>query len=311
MRADAGWAALALMTLLGVPPAACQAARQGASIAPADTGRLMPAVRILAADSMEGRRAGTPGSARARTWLLSRLRALGLEPPGGSYEQRFPLGNGAEGVNVLGVIRGTAEPERYVVLSAHYDHLGVRGGDVFNGADDNASGVAAVLFLAESLRQRPLAHSVLVALFDAEEAGLRGARAFLASPPVPAESIALNVNLDMVGHSDAGELYVAGTHHWPRFRPAIDSVAARAPIRVRLGHDRPGTGQDDWTGQSDHAAFHAALIPFLYFGEEDHRDYHRPSDDPGTLTPVFYAGAVGVIEAVLRAVDRSLTRDRR
>jgi Zn-dependent M28 family amino/carboxypeptidase len=288
---------LAFFGLAACSPAATQ------SIPSADTAALMHTVRVLAADSMEGRAAGTPGGARARAWLRERLRAIGVAPLGDSLTHAFPLGRGGEGVNLIGVVRGTTTPERYFVLSAHYDHLGVQGAQVFNGADDNASGVAAVLSLAERLRARPLGHSVIVALFDAEEGGLRGARAFVATPPVPKAALLLNVNLDMVGHSDAGELYVAGTSHTPRLRPPLESLAARAPVRLLFGHDRGG-GHDDWTTQSDHGAFHAAGIPFLYFGVEDHADYHKPTDDPETLTPVFFGGAVATIEEAIRILDR-------
>ena len=289
--------ALALFGLAACTPAATQ------SIPSADTAALMRTVRVLAADSMEGRAAGTPGGARARTWLLERLRAIGIAPLGDSLTHAFPLDRGGEGVNLIGVVRGTATPERYLVLSAHYDHLGVQGGQIFNGADDNASGVAAVLALADQLRARPLGHSVIIALFDAEEGGLRGARAFVANPPVPSASLVLNLNLDMVGHSATGELYVAGTSHTPRLRPPLDSLAARAPIRLLFGHDQGG-GHNDWTTQSDHGAFHAAGIPFLYFGVEDHADYHKPTDDPDTLTPAFFGGAVATIGAAIRILDR-------
>ena len=291
--------ALAFFGLAACTPAATQ------SIPSADTAALMHTVRVLAADSMEGRAAGTPGGARARAWLLERLRALDIAPLTDSLTHPFPLARGGEGVNLIGVVRGTATPERYLVLSAHYDHVGVQGGQIFNGADDNASGVAAVLALAEHLRARPLEHSVIIALFDAEEGGLRGARAFVTNPPVPKTSLVLNLNLDMVGHSDTGELYVAGTSHTPRLRPPLDSLAARAPIRLLFGHDQGG-GQNDWTTQSDHGAFHAAGIPFLYFGVEDHADYHKPTDDPDTLTPAFFGGAVATIEAAIRILDRAL-----
>jgi Zn-dependent M28 family amino/carboxypeptidase len=299
IRGGRSWA-LACFGLVACTPAATQ------SIPSADTAALMRMVRVLAADSMEGRAAGTPGGARARVWLLERLRAIGVARLGDSLTYAFPLARGGEGVNLIGVVRGTATPERYLVLSAHYDHVGVQAGQIYNGADDNASGVAAVLALAERLRARPLGQSVIIALFDAEEGGLRGARAFVANPPVPKASLVLNINLDMVGHSDTGELYVAGTSYTPRLRPPLDSIAARAPIRLLFGHDQGG-GHNDWTTQSDHGAFHAAGIPFLYFGVEDHQDYHKPTDDPETLTPAFFGGAVATIEAAIRILDRAVT----
>jgi Zn-dependent M28 family amino/carboxypeptidase len=248
---------------------------------------------------MEGRRAGTPGGARARRYLLQRLQALRLAPLGRGFEHPF-----ARGVNLLALIPGTSQADRYIVLSAHYDHLGIVRGQIYNGADDNASGVAGVLALARELRRKPLSHSVMVALFDAEEAGLLGARAFLAEPPVAKAAIVLEVNLDMVGHSERGELWAAGAGRYPPLLPVLQAVRERAPVKLRLGHDRPGLpGERDWTLESDHGVFHAAGIPFVYFGVEDHQDYHRPSDDPETLTPVFFAAAVQTVLAALRELD--------
>jgi len=287
---------------------ATPAAAQG--IASADTAALMNTVRVLAADSMEGRRAGTPGGALARRYLIERLEALGVAPLGGSYEHPFPLPrDSATGVNILSLVPGSKPGGQYIVLSAHYDHVGIRRGEIYNGADDNASGVAAVLAIAEELKKTSLQHPVIIALFDAEEGGLSGARAFLANPPVSKERIGMILNMDMVGHSESGELWVAGANHYPRFRPLLDSLAAAAPVVLTIGHDRKGVpGEEDWTGSSDHAPFHAAGIPFLYFGVEDHKDYHRATDDPETLTPVFFGKAVGTVLEALRRVDKVLGR---
>ena len=268
----------------------------------------MATVRVLAADSMEGRRVATPGGARARRYLLGRLRELGVAPLEGSYTQSFRLATDS-GVNLLGVIPGTRSGAPYIVLSAHYDHVGVRNGVIYNGADDNASGVAAVLLIAGSLRKNPLEHPVIIALFDAEEGGLRGARAFVSGGPVPRERIALNINLDMVGHSEAGVLWAAGASQTPVLRPVLDSLVPVAPVTLKLGHDRQDVpGEQDWGGSSDHGAFRSAGIPFLYFGVEDHQDYHKPSDDPETLTPKFFGGAVATIEMALRALDKVIGR---
>lgn len=277
-------------------------------IVSADTAALMQTVRALAADSMEGRRAGTPGGARARRYLIARLEAIGVAPTGGTYEHRFALPRDSSmGVNLLGVLPGTDTSAPYIVLSAHYDHLGIRRGETYNGADDNASGVAAVLAIAAAIRKAPLRHPVLIALFDSEEGGLNGARAMVTNPPVPRERLGLDVNLDMVGHSESGVLWVAGASRTPRLRTLLDSLAAVAPVTLKIGHDRKGVpGEQDWTGSSDHGPFHAAGIPFLYFGVEDHKDYHRATDDPETLTPVFFGKAVATVLEALRKVDRML-----
>ena len=274
--------------------------------APTDTAALLRTVRVLAADSMEGRQVGSPGSARARSYLLDRFRALRLNPVGSGFEHAFTLPNGSGiGVNVLAFVPGSGSSRSYLVLSAHYDHVGVREGEVYNGADDNASGVAALLAIAAALREKPLEHSLVLALFDGEEAGLLGARAFLASPPVPRAALALNVNLDMIGHSESNELWAAGGRHTPWLLPVLRGVKPAAPVRLQLGHDGSGPGKD-WTGDSDHGVFHSAGIPFVYFGVEDHKNYHRPSDDPETLTPAFFAGAVKTILQALRALDGAI-----
>ena len=269
-------------------------------------------LRVLAHDSMEGRRIATPGGARARRYLAGAFERAGMERIGAGYEHPFTF-TGRDsarlrGGNVIGLVRGRSAPERYIVVSAHYDHLGVRNGAVFNGADDNASGASALLALARQLvRDRP-AHSVILVALDGEEGPGAGARTFVAAPPVPLASIVMNVNLDMVGRNDRNVLWAAGAHPYPFLRPFLDSVAARSRLTLKLGHDRPGVaGEDDWTNSSDHAAFHRSGIPFVYFGEEDHPDYHKATDDPEGIIPDFYVSAVTTVLDAVRTFDRNLT----
>ncbi len=195
------------------------------------------------------------------------------------------------------------------VVSAHYDHLGIRNGTVFPGADDNASGVAVMLAVAEYCQKAPFRRSVVFAAFDAEEAGLQGAKAFMIAPPVPKERIALNVNLDMVSRNDKREIFIAGTYPWPQLKAPLDEVAKRAPVTVLFGHDKPmpiAGGVEDWTNQSDHGPFNAAKIPFVYFGVEDHADYHKPTDTADKIDRGFFVDVADtVLEAILQ-LDRSI-----
>ena len=271
-----------------------------------DDEALIRDLSVLADDSMEGRRAGSAGGRRARAYFASRLAESGAAPVAGTRAQSFPLDGGADvGVNVFGMVPGAEYPERYVVVSAHYDHLGVRGGEIYNGADDNASGSAALLALASYLASNPPRYSHLFVAFDAEELGLRGARAFVSDPPVSLSSILLNVNLDMIGHSEVGELYAAGPHHYPALTPLVEEAASRAGVTLLIGHDSPElSARDDWTELSDHAAFHSQGVPFIYFGVEDHEDYHRPTDTVESLTLDFYVDAVDAILDLLLIVDR-------
>ena len=272
-----------------------------------DAARLLEDVRALSADSMEGRGAGTKGGELARAYVERRFTEAGLAPLWSSFEQPFELPSKGKGVNVVGYVRGTKYPERLIVISAHYDHLGVRDGQVYNGADDNASGVAVLLQLAAHYKgaARP-EHTLVFAALDAEEQGLVGARELVRRLLAEKRDVALDVNLDMVGHSERGELYASGTYHTPALRPALERVAAAAPIKLLIGHDRPEQGHDDWTNQSDQYAFHRAGVPFVYFGVEDHKDYHKPSDDFDTLTRDFFVGAAETVLEAVGALDADL-----
>lgn len=292
--------------LLVVPAAGCE----GQDVQTSQEHRLLSDLEILAADTMEGRRTGTEGNARARRFLLNRMQEEGISPLGATgFQHSFsfaPSAGGAEvqGVNLAAMVEGRSRPGLWMVITAHYDHLGARDGEIFNGADDNASGTTALLHLASHFRQHPLEHSILFLFLDAEEMGLQGARAFVRNPLVPLDSVVLNVNLDMVSRSPVGELYVAGTYHTPELRPRVQAVPARDGVTLLFGHDRPDLPPgDDWTLSSDHGPFHEAGIPFLYFGVEDHPGYHDPSDTFHDITPHFYEAAVGLMGDVIRSLD--------
>ena len=269
-------------------------------------------VAVLADDSMRGRASGTRENAEARAYIARQFGQAGLQRVGLSFEHPTETirrdSSVRRATNVVGLVPGRTNDDRYIVVTAHFDHLGVRSGEIYNGADDNASGTGALIELGRWFAANAPQNSILFVALDFEEGGLNGARGFVARPPVPLSSMILNVNMDMVGRNAKNELFAAGTSHYPFLRPYLDSVAARSPIALRFGHDDPnGPRTDDWTSQSDHAAFHAAKIPFIYFGVEDHPDYHRPSDDPERLLPAFYAGTVHTILDAIRTFDRNLS----
>lgn len=274
-------------------------------------------IRILAADDMQGRDTGSAGGEMARTYIVGRLDALGVEAPIMGRLQPWEMqGRTREGpktfngVNILGVIPGTRVSDKYIVVTAHYDHVGVSGGQVYNGADDNASGVSTMLALAADLKRQAPEHSVILVALDGEERGLLGARHFVEAPPVPLASIAMNLNFDMTARAETdGKLWVTGTYQNPAFRPILEPIPADGAVALAFGKDTPqDTGEDNWVESSDHAAFHRAQVPFLYLGVNYHPDYHRPSDDFERITPSVFLSATRLSIASFRALDRALDR---
>ena len=217
----------------------------------------------------------------------------------------------AEAENVAGLIAGRGRlAGETVVIGAHYDHLGF-GGErslrpnaraVHNGADDNASGTAAVLAaverLAALLRDAPERRAVVFALFTAEEVGLGGSAAFVARPPRPIESTVAMINLDMVGRLRDEELVAFGAESAAEWAAAVD------PLAVGLGLKLKSSG--DGYGPSDQTSFYAATVPELHFVTGAHEAYHTPDDDADTID---FAGGARVAELTAR-VGRELALGR-
>lgn len=277
-----------------------------------DSATLLRDVFRLAADSMRGRDLGSREGAQARDYLAARFDALGLATlaPGRIHPMAvIPSArvNATRGFNVVGMIRGTVAPERYIVVTAHYDHVGVGrpvGGDsIYNGADDNASGAAALAVLADHFRRHPPRHSLVFAAVDGEERGMWGSRHFVDAPTVPLDRILVNVNMDMIGRNADNTLFAAGPGKYPALRPLVEATVRCAPLTLRIGHDTAAPRGYDWTSQSDQGSFHRKGIPFVYFGVEDHPDYHRPSDTPERLMPGFYVNAVRTVADFIRRFD--------
>jgi pimeloyl-ACP methyl ester carboxylesterase len=303
-----------MMLVLALAGAAQLAAQTPAPVSKiVDAPQLLKDLQILSADDMQGRQAGTEGGARARAFVIDRFKASGIQPFGATYEQPFTYtagragGPSRDGVNVIGRIDGTKTANRFIVITAHYDHVGVRNGEVFNGADDNASGTAALFALAKYFSANRPQTSLIFAALDAEESGLRGARHFVANPPVDQASLLLNVNMDMIGRDPKDLLYVAGTHGQPYLKPFIEKIAAAAPVKLTMGHDDPAQKNiENWMGSSDHAAFCQAKIPCLYFGVEDFENHHKASDDYETMTHGFYVRVVETMVLAVREFDANI-----
>ena len=286
-----------------------------------DRAQLMRDLTILASPDFEGRRTGTPGSLKARDWIVQQFRTAGLTPAGTKdYLHPFtfnasdrsallpggrPFRTVYTAANVLGRLEGREPAARMLVITAHYDHLGIRDGVLYPGADDNASGVAAALAAARHFKANPPRHPLLLAVLDGEEQGQRGARALLDSTLVDRRGIAMAINLDMVSRSARREIYAAGTSFAPWLLPILQDVQSRAAVTIRFGHDRPSPPAplEDWTHSSDHGPFHDAGIAWVYFGVEDHADYHKPTDTSSRVDAAFYGDAADMIIEAIRAID--------
>jgi Zn-dependent M28 family amino/carboxypeptidase len=262
-------------------------------------------IQTLSSDAFEGRRTGTLGAEKARNYIIEQYKNFNVLPLAKNYQQPFSFtarNKSYEGANVLGYVKGSKHHDVYIVISAHYDHEGIKNNQIYNGADDDASGIAALFAFAEYFEKHPPEHSVILAAFDAEELGLTGSRYYVNNTIVPLEHIKLNINMDMISRNSNNELYVVGTAFNNTLRTVISNFETEKDLSLLMGHDGKD-GLENWTNSSDHAPFHKVNIPFLYFGVEDHPDYHQPTDDYENIHPEFYKKAVNTIISIFSTID--------
>ncbi|MBK9257379.1 MAG: M20/M25/M40 family metallo-hydrolase [Saprospiraceae bacterium] len=269
---------------------------------------------VLSADEMEGRETGTVGEEKAGNYIEDRFREIGLTPKGdyNSYFQSFskkiksnphadkPAPDDPEitGRNVIGFIDNKAPYT--IVLGAHYDHLGygdhgsLHTGEraIHNGADDNASGVTGLLYLAESLKKSKLKNNnYLFIAFSGEEKGLLGSNYFINNPTIDFKTINYFLNMDMIGRLKAeSKLAVSGIGTSPAFEPVIDTI--KYP-NLSVKKEMSGSGP------SDHMSFYMSGIPVLAFFTGQHEDYHKPSDDAHLIN---YSGIKYVSEYIYNII---------
>jgi hypothetical protein len=254
--------------------------------------RLLDDIKFLTDDRLQGRATGSPGADSAAEYLARRFSEVGLQPAAGGWFQSFTLGRDAPatapaagaliGKNVIGILPGRDRVLRNqtVILGAHYDHLGLGGfgsldpdstGAVHNGADDNASGVSALIQVAARLAASPPARTVVFIAFSGEELGLVGSSYYVKQPIYPLTGTLAMVNLDMVGRLRNGRLIVYGVQSAKQFPALLDSLNWYAGFDLKA--------QGDGYGPSDQSSFYAAHRPVLHLFTDLHEDYHRSTDD--------------------------------
>lgn len=263
----------------------------------------------LAAAEMAGRRPGQPGSELARSFLQRRFTELGLEPGGSAgYQQPYQTDTDGDGVNFVGKITGTATQLPAIVITAHYDHLGEHEGRVYPGSDDNASGVATLLALANYFRANPPRHTLIFAAVDHEEQGMRGSKQLFDAGLLVPSALALNVNLDMLSRDSKAQLFAVGTYQHPLLLSLLAPLQRDSLVALKFGHDRPTAlvgDIQDWSTASDHAVFARQGVPFVYFGVPDHPDYHQPTDTFDRADIDFYHKVSDTILSALLLLDQA------
>jgi len=270
----------------------------------------MQDLKILSSDDMQGRKTGTEGNKKVQELIVKQLKELNVTPFTPDYSQlfsftqNFGMAEQVRGNNILGVLPG--KKKETIVISAHYDHVGVNNNEIYNGADDNASGVAALLAMMNYFKNNPPSHRIIFAFFDAEEKGLKGSAHFINSLDLEKEKIVLNINMDMISRSDKNTLYACGGYHYPNVKKILEGVTPPNGITLGFGYDDPILKRNDWTSQSDHYNFHLKKIPFVYFGVEDHPDYHKPTDDFEKINQDFYKNSVETVLQCVKALDKRL-----
>ena len=299
----------------------------------ADITQVRAALEVLASDSLRGRRTGSPGSAKAAEFIASQLESFGVEPAGDSgFFQRVPMasvtrrgrGRGRPGavllpsfadldtvpaarrlvdVNVIGIIRGAAgSGGEAVVIGAHHDHVGVGapvdGDSIYNGADDDASGVVAVLEVARYMARGSRPRRTVVVLFSTgEELGLLGTQWYLRHPAVPLDVTIADLQVEMIGRPDSlaggvGRAWLTGFE-----RSTMGQLMRDSGLAV-VADPRP---QMDFFVRSDNAPFAFRGIPAHTLSSYNmHEDYHRPSDE---VARVDFRHMTMVIDAAIRAVE--------
>ncbi len=272
-------------------------------------------IQFLASDSLKGRRAGTEEEKLAANYIYTKFDEYGILPKGhrkywysSPFLQEFIIKvdsitkNTRTGTNVIGYIDNKAPYT--IVLGAHFDHLGYgedhnsmyKGNEhlIHNGADDNASGTAALLELARLLKkEKKPSYNYLFIAFSGEELGLFGSKYFVEHPTINLQQVSYMINMDMIGRlNDSMALTIGGVGTSPTW----DSIIHKSNFNVKVKIDSSGTGP------SDHTSFYRKDIPVLFFFTGLHEDYHKPTDD---FDKINYTGEAKIVQWVYQIIQSS------
>lgn len=258
---------------------------------------------IVAADDMEGRDTGSEGQKKAGKYLIEQYKKMGVSHPQSmaSFYQHIPAealkgrrGNLPSSENILAYIPGSEKPEELIVVSAHYDHVGMSNGQIYNGADDDGSGTVALLEMAEAFQLAKKAgkgpkRSILFLHVTGEEKGLLGSKYYADHPIFPLANTVANLNIDMIGRCDAPNcgkdyVYVIGSEMLSSDLKKISETANKTTTNLELNYkyDDPND-KDRLYYRSDHYNFAKNGIPVIFYFDGIHENYHKPSDTPDKI----------------------------
>lgn len=260
---------------------------------------------IVADDKMEGRNTGEPGQKRAGEYLINEYKKNGISYPTGAsdFYQKVPSEFMKRGFapklndseNIWAFIEGSEKPEEIIVISAHYDHVGMKNGEVFNGADDDGSGTVALLEIAQAFKKAKNdgfgpKRSILFLHVTGEEHGLHGSRFYSENPLFPIENTVVDINIDMIGRRDTlhpktnNYVYVIGSDRLSSELHTINEEVNAKYTQLELDYkynDRKDPERIYF--RSDHYNFAKKGIPAIFFFNGIHADYHQSSDTPDKI----------------------------
>jgi Zn-dependent M28 family amino/carboxypeptidase len=260
---------------------------------------------VIASDEMEGRDTGTKGQKKAGNYLISQYTKAGISFPEGAadFYQRIPSaslssrrnGNLPDSENIWAFIKGSEKPEEVLVISAHYDHIGIKNGEIHYGADDDGSGTVAVLEIAKAFQKaKEEGHgpkrSILFLHVTGEEHGLLGSKYYSENPFFPIANTITDINIDMIGrrddlHKDSNDyVYIIGSDYLSSDLYTICEDANKNFVNINLDYtfnDRNDPNRFYY--RSDHYNFAKKGIPSVFLFNGVHADYHKPTDTPDKI----------------------------
>lgn len=260
---------------------------------------------IVASDEMEGRNTGENGQKKAGEYLIQQYKAMGISFPKGANNHYQPIPSSyfktqfspklGDSENIWAFIEGTDKKDEILVISAHYDHVGMKNGEVYNGADDDGTGTVALLEIASAFQKAKKAgngprRSILFLHVTGEEHGLHGSRFYAENPLFPIENTITNINIDMIGRRGYGKenndnyVYVIGSDRLSTDLHRISEDANTKYIGMELDYTYNDLNDPNrFYYRSDHYNFAKKGIPAIFYFNGVHDDYHKPTDTPDKI----------------------------